>query len=67
MADPTDVKPGYKTSEFWLTAAVAVIGLLMASGVIAPGSTFDKIIGIASSALAAMGYSASRGSVKSGQ
>jgi hypothetical protein len=63
---PTPIKPGYKTTEFWLSAAVAVIGLLMSSGVIQTGSNLDKIIGIAASALAALGYSISRGNTKAG-
>lgn len=74
MADPVPVpapvpdpspKPGYKTTEFWLTVAVQVIAVLMLSGVIAPGSFVDKAVGIASAALAAMGYTASRAMVKS--
>jgi len=59
-----DPKPGYKTSEFWLTTLVTLTGLLTASGVIQSGSSWDKIVGLVVSALAAMGYSASRGSVK---
>ena len=61
------VKPGWRTTEFWGTAAVTVIGLLMASGVIVPGSAWDRIIGIAASTLTMMGYAASRGNVKANQ
>jgi len=61
-----EIKPGWKTTEFWLSAAVSLIGLLMASGVIEPGGAWDKIVGLASAALSSLGYSASRGQVKSG-
>ena len=39
------MKPGYKTTEFWLSAAAALIGLLFASGVIPTDSSLDKLIG----------------------
>lgn len=58
------MKPGYKTTEFWLSAVTTLIGLLMTSGVIMPGSTWDKAIGLGMAALATMGYTASRGNVK---
>ena len=61
----TITKPGYKTTEFWATAAVTIIGLLMSSGVIQTGGTWDRAIGLAAAALASMGYSASRAKVKS--
>ena len=58
-AKPT--KPGFKTTEFWFSTASAVIGILFASGAIAEGSSIDKIIGMAATVLAGMGYSISRG------
>ncbi len=61
------VKPGYSTSEFWLSAAVTIIGLLMASGIVRPGSAWDQAIGIGLSTLTALGYTAQRGNVKSGK
>lgn len=63
--NPVPPKAGYKTTEFWLSAAVTLIGLLAASGVIPVDSPWAKAIGFASAALAAMGYTASRGAVKS--
>lgn len=62
--EATKKKTGYKTTEFWLTAAASIVGLIMASGVIETGSHWDKIIGLGVAALASMGYSASRGRVK---
>ena len=58
-AKPT--KPGFKTTELWFSTAAAVIGILFASGAIAEGSSIDKIIGMAATVLAGMGYSISRG------
>ena len=60
------MKPGYKTSEFWLASAATICGLLYASGVISPDGTSGVERGIAFvvSALASLGYSNSRGKVK---
>ena len=59
-----DTKPGYKTSEFWLSLAAVVVGLLYAAGVVADGSAFDKVLALAASLLGALGYTVSRGGVK---
>lgn len=61
------MKRGWKTSEFWLSAISVVVGLLLASGAFGEGSDAAKVLGFVSSALAAMGYSASRGMVKSSE
>jgi hypothetical protein len=61
MAD--GAKPGYKTTEFWLTVAADLLALLMISGVF-DGDVADtiwaKIIGGAVAMLATMGYTSSR-------
>jgi hypothetical protein len=57
-------KPGWKTTEFWLTAIAMIIGVLLSSGVIESGSNFDKVIGVAATTLAAMGYTVQRSTVK---
>ena len=65
MADePKEVKPGWKTTEFWLTVAAAAVGFLYASGAIGDGTQADKVLGIVSGALSALGYSVSRGLAK---
>ncbi len=66
MADGTQpvVKPGYKTTEFWLTLAATVVGALMASGVIVEGTTWGKVVGVAAMILSALGYQVSRTIVK---
>jgi hypothetical protein len=60
-------KPGWKTSEFWLSLAAIVIGAVMASGVLdslAGDHWLVKVVGIVASILGALGYTASRGFVK---
>lgn len=58
------MKAGYKTTEFWLTVTATVLGLLFASGIVSDGSQADKILGMASTVLATMGYSISRSIAK---
>jgi hypothetical protein len=58
------MKPGYKTSEFWLTAAATVVGMLIASGAFADSSAIGKAVALIASALAAAGYSYSRALAK---
>jgi hypothetical protein len=59
------MKPGYKTTEFYFAAAAKLLGILFASGIIASGSTADRIAGLAVAALATLGYTVSRTLVKS--
>lgn len=54
------MKPGYKTTEFWLTLLVTVLGAAMASGLIPEGGLWAKVVGAAMSVLGALGYQASR-------
>tara|TARA_R110000824_G_scaffold276733_1_gene465137 strand:- start:289 stop:477 length:189 start_codon:yes stop_codon:yes gene_type:complete len=58
------MKPGFKTTEFWLSVGAAVLGGFMASGYILPDSTTAQIVGLASSALVALGYTGARLSLK---
>jgi len=58
------VKPGYKTTEFWLTMVASIIGLALASGLIPTDGEVYKIVGLAASVLTSMGYQVSRSSVK---
>ena len=59
-----EAKPGYKSSEFWLTLAAQVVAALFASGVVADGSTFDKALVLIAGLLGALGYAVVRGGVK---
>jgi hypothetical protein len=58
------MKPGYKTTEFWLTMAAFIVGALIASGALTDGSTALKVVAFVGSALTALGYTAVRGFAK---
>jgi hypothetical protein len=60
------VKPGYKTTEFWLTLVAVVLSAVASSGLLAEGSTWVKVVGVALAVLATLGYTASRAVVKKG-
>jgi len=57
-------KPGYKTTEFWLSTAAMLLGTLFASGLLVEGSPVMKVAGLVATALGAVGYTVVRGSVK---
>jgi hypothetical protein len=61
-----EVKPGWKTTEFWLTSLVALASLLWGADVLDPDSvgTANKIFGFVVAALGAVGYTVSRGLAK---
>ena len=61
-----DIKPGYKSTEFWITVIVAVCSLLWGAGVVDPegASNADKVFGFICSAAATLGYTISRGLAK---
>lgn len=58
------MEKGYKTSEFWITVVVQIVGTLIASGVFAEVSPMGKALAFAAMALSGLGYSASRTGVK---
>jgi len=58
------MKPGYKTTEFWLSLAAILISAILSSGIVAGGSAIAQALGLALGALSAAGYSVSRGIVK---
>lgn len=66
IATTTTLKPGWKTTEYWITKVVAVIGALMAAGYIADGTQAARICGAVMVSAAALGYSVSRGLAKGG-
>ena len=63
-----EVKPGWKTTEFWLTVVVALGSLLWGADVLNPeaAGTANKVFGLIVSGLAAVGYTVSRGLAKKG-
>lgn len=60
-------KSGWKTTEFWLASVATLVGILYASGVVSPdgASGLEKGVAFVAAALASLGYSHSRGKVKS--
>lgn len=61
-----EVKAGYKTTEFWLSTIAVVVGVVVSAGLADPdgAGTWDKIVGVVCSLLAAMGYTVARSNVK---
>ncbi len=57
-------KPGYLTTEFYGAWAAKILGALLASGLLADGSTAMRITGAAVFVLAQLGYTWSRTAVK---
>lgn len=54
------MKPGWQTSEFWLSLAPQLIGAVLASGAVAGSDTVTRLLGLAASVLSALGYTAAR-------
>lgn len=59
------MKPGYQTTEFWLTLASNLIGGAISVGLVPSEGTSAKVIALMSLTLATYGYTYSRGMVKS--
>jgi hypothetical protein len=64
-ATTTEVKPGWKTTEFWLSAIVTLAGLVVASGAFSDTSSVAKAVSLIVSGLATLGYTTSRTTAKS--
>ena len=66
------MKPGYKTTEFWVTLIVQLLGILVLFGVITPeqqstlAEAAQQGAAAIAMALSAFGYSVSRGQAKKG-
>jgi hypothetical protein len=59
-----NVKPGWQTTEFWLTVIAGAVSMVFASGIVETGTMIDKALGIVAIVLASLGYSVSRGLAK---
>lgn len=53
---------GYKTTEFWVTAAVVLMGLLLSAGVLP--STAESIVGLLVAAIGGGAYTLGRSGLK---
>jgi hypothetical protein len=58
------IKPGYKTTEFWMSIAAFVLTAVFASGAVT-NETALSMLGIGGTVLTALGYKVSRTMVKS--
>ena len=62
----SEVKSGWKTTEFWVSVCVAGASLAWGAGLVDPegSQNADKVFGFIVSALTALGYTVSRGLAK---
>jgi len=61
---PSGTKPGFKTTEFWLSTIAVVLGIVLASGAVTDGGIVAQIVGGVLSVLSSLGYTAARTKVK---
>lgn len=57
-------KSGFKTTEFWLSFLVVLLGAYMASGLVGDEHWTVKLAGLVASALASLGYGMARAAIK---
>lgn len=62
------VKPAFYSTEFWLSFAAVLVGFLLASGLLSPDdptqATVIQVLGVISTLLSSLGYTACRTSAK---
>ena len=61
---PAPVKPGYKTTEFWLALAAQITGAVLASGIASESSLTMRVAGLVAMVLSGLGYTAARATAK---
>jgi len=67
MPPPTPPKPGWKTTEFWMTALATLGGTLLSFGVVPETHWAGRLAGAVVATLAAMGYTVARTAAKNGR
>jgi len=58
------MKPGWRTSEFWLSTMAQLLGWLLAAGILVDGHWGLKAAGAIVAMLSAMGYTNGRSKLK---
>lgn len=60
------LKSGVKSSEFYMALSAVVLGVIISTGAVDPdgAGTWDKVVGVVCSLLAALGYTVGRSNVK---
>jgi hypothetical protein len=57
-------KPGYKTSEFWMTLASQLVAAFLAAGIVPDTHVAVKVAAFVAAALSSLGYTVARASAK---
>ena len=57
-------KPGYKSTEFYMSMLAVVIGAVASSGILEGSDGLTKVVGLIMAALVALGYTGSRLTLK---
>lgn len=57
-------KPGYKSTEFYMSMSAVVIGAIASSGILDGSDGLTKVVGLIMAALVALGYTGSRLTLK---
>jgi len=63
-SEGAQMKPGWKTTEFWLSLLAVAVTVLMSSDVLPEDSSAVKIASSVSAMLAALGYTVVRSAIK---
>lgn len=64
MTPAVEVKPGYRTTEFWFTTLSQIFGMIAASGALAPDNEIMQYLGLAQMIMTKVSYTASRAKAK---
>lgn len=64
VADEKVKKPGYKSTEFYMSMAAVIIGAIASSGILDESDGLTKVVGLIMAALVALGYTGSRLTLK---
>jgi UDP-N-acetylmuramyl pentapeptide phosphotransferase/UDP-N-acetylglucosamine-1-phosphate transferase len=64
VKDETVKKPGYKSTEFYMSMLAVVIGAVASSGILEGSDGLTKVVGLVMAALVALGYTGSRLTLK---
>lgn len=64
VVNETVKKPGYKSTEFYMSMAAVVIGAVASSGILEGSDGLTKVVGLIMAALVALGYTGSRLTLK---
>ncbi len=64
VVNETVKKPGYKSTEFYMSMAAVVIEAVASSGILEGSDGLTKVVGLIMAALVALGYTGSRLTLK---